>query len=217
MARTHRCFLQTSWLKDQSKRAFDLVFSLLLLIIGSPLFLLIAIGVYSTSRGPIIHKQIRIGKKGKPFYLYKFRTMEKNAENLLQDLLAKNESWKKEWQAFCKLKNDPRITPFGRFLRKTSLDELPQFWNVLWGDLSVVGPRPMFFHEIEEYVKEKAKKILSVKPGITGIWQVSGRSLLSMQERVLLEEQYVDRRSFFFDMKLIGQTIKVLVFSKGAY
>lgn len=203
--------------KDLIKRVFDVFFSLSVLILGFPVFLIISFGVWVSSKGPIFHVQQRIGKKGKPFRFYKFRTMEKNAEHKLEELLQKNPSFQKEWNTYCKLKNDPRITSFGKFLRSLSLDELPQFWNVLIGDLSVVGPRPFFSHEIIQHAKEKAPKILSVKPGITGIWQVYGRSNLSIKQRIDLEESYIDRRSFFLDLKLIIKTIPSLFFSKGAY
>lgn len=143
------------------KRSFDLVFSLLCLVTGSPVFLIIAFLIYITSPGKVIYSHERIGRGGKPFRCYKFRSMYADADKRLNDLLAKNPDLKKEWETTFKLKNDPRVTPFGLFLRKTSLDEIPQFWNVLKGDLSVVGPRPVVNEEIKKYYCMKAYKILS--------------------------------------------------------
>ncbi len=206
-----------TYLYEALKRAFDICFSSAVLLLGFPLFLLIGIGVLFSSKGPILHVQKRVGKKGRVFRFYKFRTMQQGSEKILGELLEKNPKMQQEWNTFCKLKNDPRITKFGKFLRATSLDEFPQFWNVLIGDLSIVGPRPMFASEIKKYAQKQARKILSVKPGLTGIWQVSGRSTLSMNERVLLELSYVDKRSFLLDLKLICKTVPLLFFSKGAY
>ena len=199
------------------KRLFDLVFTFTVLILGSPLFLLIALLIKLTSSGPIFYKQQRIGQHGSPIFCYKFRSMYRHAEHKLQELLASDSKLKEEWETYYKLKIDPRITPFGNFLRKTSLDELPQFFNVLFGDLSVVGPRPVTAHEIKTYYKEKAPLILSVRPGITGLWQTSGRNQLSFDERISLEERYVKERSFFLDLKLIAKTIPAMIHSRGAY
>jgi undecaprenyl-phosphate galactose phosphotransferase len=124
---------------------------------------------------------------------------------------------KQEWDTYYKLKNDPRIHAVGKFLRKTSLDELPQFFNVLKGDLSVVGPRPVTEEEVTKYFGDKAKKILSVRPGLTGIWQTSGRSLLTFDERLKLEESYIDQQSFLLDLQIIFKTIPAIIFPKGAF
>lgn len=202
---------------DFCKRGFDLLFSLLVLVLASPLFLLIILLIKLTSSGPIFYRQTRIKKGGKSFICYKFRTMYKNADHSLQQMLRNDPDKQAEWKKFFKLKNDPRITPLGNFLRKTSLDELPQFWNVLKGDLSVVGPRPVLKQEVQEYYKEHAGKILSVRPGITGIWQVSGRNHLCMQQRIKMELAYVEKRTFWLDLYLIVKTIPVMLFSKGAY
>ncbi|CUI16563.1 exopolysaccharide biosynthesis protein [Candidatus Protochlamydia naegleriophila] len=200
------------------KRAFDIFFSLTCLILGSPFFLLIALFVLLTSPGKIVYSHERIGRGGKPFLCYKFRTMYKDADQRLKDILNANPEWRKEWERSYKLKKDPRITPFGSFLRKTSLDELPQFWNVLKGDLSVVGPRPVVKAEVEKYLGVKAYKILSIRPGLTGPWQVSGRSdITCYQTRVQLDEYYVDHHSILLDLKLIAKTIPAMLFSKGAY
>lgn len=199
------------------KRLFDLIFTITLLIAASPLFLLIALLIKSTSRGPVFYKQERIGKDGRPIFCYKFRSMHQNAASRLKELLASDPKLQEEWDTFYKLKKDPRITPIGHFLRKTSLDELPQFFNVLTGDLSVVGPRPVTAHEIKTYYQDKASLILSIRPGITGLWQTSGRNALSLKERIHLEERYVKERSFLLDLKLIAKTIPAMLHSKGAY
>lgn len=200
------------------KRGFDIFFSLTCLILGSPVFLLIALLVLLTSPGTIVYSHERIGRGGKPFLCYKFRTMYKDADQRLKDILETNPKWRKEWERTYKLKKDPRITPLGSFLRKTSLDELPQFWNVLKGDLSIVGPRPVVKAEVEKYLGVKAYKILSIRPGLTGPWQVSGRSdIPCYQTRVQLDEYYVDHHSLLLDLKLIAKTIPAMLFSKGAY
>lgn len=199
------------------KRIFDICFSLLALVIGAPLFILCIAAVRLSSHGPAFHACTRIGRNGVPFRCWKFRTMVIDAEEKLQLLLSSNNALMQEWQTYYKLKEDPRITPVGRWLRKTSLDELPQFWNVLWGDMSIVGPRPLSKAEIEEYVKDRAPKLLSVRPGLTSIWAVSGRSEISYPERLLLEEQYVDQSSLSLDLALIGKTFLSMLFPKGAY
>jgi len=199
------------------KRTFDLLFSFCVLILFSPVFLIISLAIKYSSTGPIFYSSLRMGKGGKPFKCWKFRTMYKDAEQKLARLLETDPALKKEWDTFFKLKNDPRVTNLGKWLRKTSLDELPQFWNVFKGELSIVGPRPFLIDEIEQCVCEKKEKILSVKPGITGIWQTSGRNLRTFQERLYLDERYVEKRSFLYDIYLIGKTIFVLIFPKGAY
>jgi undecaprenyl-phosphate galactose phosphotransferase len=200
------------------KRAFDILFSLTCLIIGFPLFLIIGILVYLSSPGQIIYSHERMGRGGKPFKCYKFRTMNQDADQYLQDILSVNPLLRLQWESSFKLKQDPRVTPIGAFLRKTSLDELPQFWNVLKGDLSIVGPRPVVHKELKKYYGVKAYKILSIRPGLTGPWQVSGRNNIdSYKKRVSLDEYYVDNQSFLMDLKLIAKTIPVMLFSKGAY
>lgn len=199
------------------KRSFDLLFSFAALIIGAPLFLLIGILISLTSKGRIIYGHERIGRGGVPFSCYKFRTMYKDAEERLEELLRTDPEIQAEWESAYKLKNDPRITPVGRFLRKMSLDELPQFWNVLKGDLSVVGPRPVVLNELQKYFDKRATLILSIRPGLTGLWQVSGRSNVSYEERISLDESYVKSQSFLLDLKLIAKTLPAILFSKGAY
>jgi exopolysaccharide production protein ExoY len=200
------------------KRGFDILFSLACLIIGAPVYLLIALFIFVTSPGKVIYSHERIGRGGKSFHCYKFRSMYPDADQRLQIILATHPYLREEWEKTYKLKNDPRITPFGAFLRKTSLDELPQFWNVLKGDLSVVGPRPVVKDEMTKYYQVKAYKILSIRPGLTGIWQVSGRSdIQSYEKRIQMDEYYVNNHSFLLDMKLIAKTIPAILFSKGAY
>jgi len=199
------------------KRLFDICFSLGVLVIGLPVFLLISVIIFINSPGPVFFKQKRVGRGGKAIKCYKFRTMSINAEERLNEILKSDPLKAKEYQKFRKLKDDPRVFSFGKYLRKTSLDELPQFFNVLIGDLSVVGPRPAFFKEVEEFYGNKAHKILSVRPGITGIWQTSGRNFLSFLERVELDEVYVDSQSFKKDLFLILKTIPMLFSSKGAF
>lgn len=211
--------------KDGAKRAFDIFFSLFILILFFPLFISLIVLVRFTSPGPVFYKSRRLGIGGKAIDCWKFRSMYQDAEKKLKDLLKEDPLFRKEWEAFQKVKKDPRITPVGRFLRKTSLDELPQFWNVLKGDLSIVGPRPPTLmgppenslHEIFQLYGQRAKTILSVRPGITGVWQISGRSHISFEERSKMEEQYALNRSFGKDLVVILKTIPAVLFSKGAF
>lgn len=201
-----------------TKRAFDIAFSASVLLAGAPLYLLIIGLIKWSSPGKAIYAHERIGRAGRPFRCYKFRTMYADADQRLAQLLADHPEKRQEWQEKRKLKDDPRILPkIGHFLRKSSLDELPQFWNVLKGDLSIVGPRPIVASEIEQYYQLKAPKILAIRPGLTCLWQVSGRNDTSYATRVLLDEQYVDSQSFISDLILIAKTIPCMLFSKGAY
>jgi lipopolysaccharide/colanic/teichoic acid biosynthesis glycosyltransferase len=203
------------------KRGFDIVFSFLVLTLLSPLFLLIACVIKFDSRGPVFFKTQRLGKGGKCITVLKFRTMFSDAEGTLEKLLQKDEKLYKEWITYHKIRKDPRCTRIGKLLRKTSLDELPQFFCVLKGDLSVVGPRPYFTselqHDRESPFREKAQQILSVKPGITGLWQTSGRNNLSFLGRIELDSLYVEKQSFFFDLLLILKTIPKVLLFKGAF
>lgn len=200
-----------------AKRAFDILFSLLALAFCLPIFLIIALVIRLNSSGNAIYSHERIGRGGKPFRCYKFRSMYSDADVRLNSLLQNHPEFQKEWATSRKLKKDPRVTPVGNFLRKTSLDELPQFWNVLRGDLSIVGPRPVVHDEVIHHLGEKALKILSVRPGLTCIWQVSGRSDVSYSKRIQLDEEYVDNRSLLLDIKLILKTIPSMISSRGAY
>lgn len=199
------------------KRIFDILFSISSIFFFLPLGIILMLLIKFSSKGDIFYKSHRKGKDNCSIYCWKFRTMYQDAEAKLATLLKQNPNLRKEWNTYYKLKQDPRITVVGKFLRKTSLDELPQFWNVLKGDLSIVGPRPVTEKELTKYFRLKAEKILSVRPGLTGIWQTSGRNLLTFKERVLLEEHYVDKRSITLDLRIIFKTIPMLFFSKGAF
>lgn len=199
------------------KRIFDIVFSFTALTIGFPLFAIVALLVRFSSKGNIIYSHERIGRGGKAFRCYKFRTMHPHADQRLKDILAKDAKLKEEWEQNHKLKDDPRITFIGKFLRKTSMDELPQFWNVLKGDLSVVGPRPVVRAEVLKCYGPKAAKILSVRPGLTGLWQISGRNNTSYSKRIQLDETYIDTHSLALDCQIIAKTVPAILASKGAY
>lgn len=210
--------------KRPGKRIFDIFFSICILAFGAPVYFLVAILVKCTSTGPVFYKGLRMGQNGKLIECWKFRTMCLNAEEKLQQILQTCPELNEEWKKYFKLKNDPRLTPIGKFLRKSSLDELPQIWNVLKGDLSIVGPRPIAIEnrtkaqeEIRTHFGDKTDKILSVKPGLTCIWQIKGRNLLTFQERILLEEKYVDTQSFKLDLFIILKTIPIILFPKGAF
>lgn len=184
------------------KRMMDYIGSGIGIIIVSPVLLLIAIIIKFEDGGPVIFKQERVGYNGKRFFIYKFRSMRVDAEQLKQNLLKKNEVK----GAMFKIKDDPRVTNFGRFIRKHSLDELPQFFNVLVGDMSLVGPRPPLVEEVEKYT-EYEKQRLIVRPGLSGLWQISGRNNLSFSDMVELDLQYIQTRNIFLDSKIILKTI----------
>jgi lipopolysaccharide/colanic/teichoic acid biosynthesis glycosyltransferase len=199
------------------RRLFDICIASLMLLFFSPFFLICLIAVKLSSPGPIFYSHPRIGLMGKSFGCLKFRTMYRDSERKLQPLLAANPALLHEWNTFFKLKTDPRITPVGNLLRKTSLDELPQIWNVIRGEMSIVGPRPLTEKEVTDYLKDKASIILSVRPGLTALWVTQGRNRLSLEERVALEEYYVKNRTFLLDCKVILQTALLLFNPKGAY
>jgi undecaprenyl-phosphate galactose phosphotransferase len=207
------------------KRAFDIFFSASFLVAVSPFLLILAILVKKTSPGPIFYRSVRLGRGGKLIQCLKFRTMFVDAEERLHQLLRSDANLRDEWKTFQKFKDDPRITPMGNFLRKTSLDEIPQFWNVLVGDLSVVGPRPptligppeAYLDEIRKLYGPSAFKILSIRPGITGLWQISGRSHIPFAERAKIEAQYAESRNFWTDLIVIAKTVPAVLFSKGAF
>lgn len=195
------------------KRAMDIVGAGMGMIIISPLLLIVAILIkIEDPKAPIIFYQKRIGKNEKEFKMFKFRSMIPNAEDMLKGLLHKNEIS----GAMFKIKDDPRITRIGKFIRRTSIDELPQLWNVVRGDMSLVGPRPPLPREVAEYSKYD-KQRLRVTPGCTGLWQVSGRNELSFKEMVELDLEYIEKRSVWFDVKILVRTVKVLVGSEDAY
>ena len=200
------------------KKTFDLLFSLLFLIFSFPLFIIISLLIKLSSRGPIFFLQERIGKNNIPFKCIKFRTMYPEAKDIMKNILMKDKKLKKEFEETYKLKNDPRITTIGKFLRETSLDELPQFINVIKGEMSIVGPRPIVKDEKKKYGKN-LKKVLSIKPGITGLWQVSGRNNLTYKKRVILDLNYVRNYNLLLDIKILIRTFGVILFplDRGAY
>ncbi len=189
------------------KRVFDIVISGILLILFTPLFLFVALKLKKS----IIYASQRVGKNGELFTIYKFRSMVLNADKIKDTLLEKNQ---REGPLF-KIKNDPRITKFGHFLRKTSIDELPQLWNVIKGDMSLIGPRPHLQKEVDQYT-ESQRRILSIKPGISGLAQVSGRSDLSFEREIFLDSYYCENMNIWLDIKIFFKTPLVLLFGKGA-
>lgn len=198
-----------------SKILFDRVGAALGLIALSPVFMLLAWQVRKDG-GPAFYAQTRVGYQGRQFRCWKFRSMVVGADQILKDLLARDPVAKAEWDRDFKLKNDPRITKIGHFLRRTSLDELPQLWNVLRGEMSLVGPRPVTEKETIFYGEHLAD-YQSVKPGMTGLWQVSGRNDTTYAERVKLDSDYVRTRSFVGDIVIIAKTVSVMLTRRGAY
>ncbi|MGQ2374505.1 sugar transferase [Companilactobacillus zhachilii] len=196
-----------------SKRIFDFVASLFGLIILSPLFLIVAIAIkMEDPKGPVFYSQVRLGKKQSPFKMYKFRSMIVDADKHLKELLSENEVD----GAMFKMKEDPRVTRVGQFIRKYSIDELPQLVNVLLGNMSLVGPRPPLPREVQEYT-EYDKQRLEVKPGCTGLWQISGRNDVSFHEMVELDLQYIAKRGFLFDIYVLFKTVAVFIHPNAAY
>ncbi|MBI3396907.1 sugar transferase [Candidatus Woesebacteria bacterium] len=208
---------------DFLKRLIDIISSILLLFIFSPIMVITAIAIKVTSKGPVMAEvPKRLGKSGKPFQIYKFRSMIANAHQLLRTA----PKFKKLYEEFkgpkYKLMDDPRVTTVGRFIRKHSLDEIPQLFNVLLGDMSIVGPRPYYLDELEEQQKrypgaEKlVKEVLKVKPGITGFWQVSGRSEVDFDKRIEMDAYYARKRSLILDFLILLKTPWVMISGKGA-
>ncbi len=213
-----RSFILNSVDRKLSKRLFDIVFSLSVLIFFSPVYLLLALLIAVSSSGPIFYVQERVGKNYKRFDCIKFRTMVVNADELLMEMIETSPQLRQEFEDNFKLKYDPRITWIGHFLRVTSLDEFPQFWNVLMGDMSVVGPRPLVVEELPRYGSH-IDRVLTIRPGITGLWQVSGRNDIPYPQRVRMDLYYANARSFWMDLWIVVKTIGVVVFPKnnGAY
>jgi len=195
------------------KRTLDVCGSFLALVCFSPILLITAILVKSEDGGPIFFKQVRVGYRGREFKMWKFRSMRVDAEKLKDSLLAQNEV---QGAVMFKMKQDPRVTRIGRFIRKYSIDELPQFWNVLIGDMSLVGPRPSVPREVSEYGVADRLRLLA-KPGITCLWQVSGRSEINFEGQVKLDVEYIRSRSVWTDIKLLLRTVPAVLLGKGAY
>ena len=195
------------------KRFMDIVLAVMALILGSPVFLITALLVKVTSPGPIIFSQVRVGKYGRHFKFYKFRSMYIDAEARKAELLQHNESGD---GVIFKMKRDPRITPVGRFIRKFSIDELPQLFNVVLGDMSLVGPRPPLPSEVRTYTLDERKR-LNITPGITCLWQVSGRSELPFSKQIALDKEYIASRSVWKDFIILLKTIPAILTGKGAW
>lgn len=195
------------------KRSFDFVASLMALILLLPIFIIVGIAIkLEDPKGKIIYSQIRLGKNGKSFQMYKFRSMVSNADDLLKTLMEKNEIN----GAMFKMRADPRVTKVGAFIRKYSIDELPQLVNVLFGDMSLVGPRPPLCREVKQYT-DYDKQRLYVKPGCTGLWQATVRNSVGFEEMVRLDLVYVQKRSVSFDLRIMFKTVKIMFKPNGAY
>lgn len=205
-------YLEKNRLYKIVKRITDVIFSSIALVVLLPVFVLIALAIKLESKGPVFFKHTRIGKDGKIIKIYKFRSMVENAEELIKKFTPKQA---KEYEENYKLSNDPRITKIGDFLRKTSLDELPQLINILNGDLSIIGPRPVVAEELKKY-GPNTKKFLSVTPGLTGYWAANGRSCTSYEQRMQMELFYIDNLSFKMDLKVFFKTIESVINRRGA-
>jgi lipopolysaccharide/colanic/teichoic acid biosynthesis glycosyltransferase len=207
---------KVGWFYYGGKRVFDFVSALLLFVLLIPLFFILGLCVFVSSRGPIFYKDVRVGKNGKTIKLLKFRSMYPDAQEHPEKYF--NETQMEEWRTERKVENDPRITPFGNFIRKTSLDELPQLLNIMGGSLSVVGPRAITQAELDTYYSDEQKVIfLSAKPGLTGYWQVHGRNDARYEtgERTILEMTYFEKRRLLYDFGLIFATIPALFKHQG--
>jgi lipopolysaccharide/colanic/teichoic acid biosynthesis glycosyltransferase len=199
---------------EAAKRTLDIVGALTLAVVLSPLLLVVGL-MLASDRGPIIYSHSRTGRHGRTFGCLKFRTMVPNADEVLRELLHHDPDMQREWMRNQKLRNDPRITAIGRFLRRTSLDELPQLWNVLKGEMSLVGPRPVVREEWQRYGR-RLDTYLAAKPGVTGLWQVMGRSDSCYRRRVALDSYYVRKRSLLMDVFILLRTVKVVLQGRGA-
>lgn len=200
-----------------TKRVFDFLLGLLMFLLFIVPILVISVLIKATSKGPAIFRQERITRDGRPFKCYKFRTMYLDAEQRLSGILASDPQAKKEWETYWKLKDDPRVTRIGRFLRETSLDELPQIFNLLKSEMSLVGPRPVTREEIERYYKDASKTCFSVLPGITGLWQVSGRNNTGYDYRIALDLWYIKNWNLWLDFVILLKTIHVVLKREGAH
>lgn len=213
-----------SWFQSKLKSGIDTVGSVICILTLMPVMLMTALAIKVTSPGPVIFKQLRLGKQGTLFTFYKFRSMYVDMDDQIhreytQNLISGQQeevNQGSEEKPLYKIKSDPRITRIGKFIRKTSIDELPQFFNVLKGEMSLVGPRPALSYEVEKYKPWHLRRILEVKPGITGLWQVQGRSVVGWDDSVRLDIQYIKKRSLIFDLKILLRTVKVVLTCKGA-
>lgn len=208
--------------RDGTKRALDIVGSAGLLLGFLPVFLCVAASVKLSSKGPVFFRQLRIGQNGRPFRMLKFRTMFVNADptihqQYVEQFIQANEQPAPEGNVVHKIVDDPRVTPIGRFLRRSSLDELPQFWNVFIGEMSLVGPRPPVPYEVAKYKRWHLRRVLEAKPGITGLWQVTGRSRTSFDDMVRLDLRYARTRSLWTDLKILLATPRAVLSGRGAH
>lgn len=208
---------QTSPVGGGSKRAFDIVVAFVSLLLLLPLFLLVAAAIKATDGGEVLFRHPRIGYAGQVFNCYKFRTMSENGAETLNAYLASHPNARREWERDQKLKDDPRVTVLGRLLRQSSMDELPQLLNVLSGEMSLVGPRPVTLNELDERYGVHAAIYLSIRPGITGLWQVSGRNDLCYDHRVQLDCSYVRTWSLWMDFVTLVKTVPAIVNGRGCY
>lgn len=208
-----RVWRLTVWGAYAVKRTIDVLVALFALVVLAPLFIAAYLAVRLTSKGPAFFAQTRVGRDGRHFQFYKFRSMHMDAEERKAALMAQNES--KDGVIF-KMRNDPRITPVGRIMRKYSIDELPQLWNVLRGDMTLVGPRPPVPSEVAQYTLEERKR-LSVIPGITCTWQISGRSDIPFHEQVRLDKEYIRTHGVWNDLRILLRTIPAILTGRGAY
>jgi exopolysaccharide production protein ExoY len=191
------------------KRAIDIVGALSFFLVFGPLYVAVALCVWLGDGGPVLYRQKRLGRNGEPFDFYKFRSMVSNADEVLEEFLAHNPAARVEWDSFQRLEDDPRILPIGKFIRKFSLDELPQFWNVLRGDMSLVGPRPCMERQRSLY-GAAWKHYVTMRPGLTGLWQVSRRNELTFRQRVELDVEYVSRWSMGMDCRILLKTVRAV-------
>jgi len=215
--------IKKSLFYEYTKRVLDIIFALILLIIFSPIILTVAVLIKITSKGPILaDTPERVGRSGNRFKMYKFRSMVENAHEILRENPKFTQLFEDYKKGSYKLKNDPRITAIGKFLRKYSLDEVPQLLNILRGEMSLVGPRAYYSDELREQqkkypgTKEAVKVVLSVKPGLTGFWQVSGRSQINFDKRIAMDADYVNKRSIFYDLLIVLKTPWAMISGKGA-
>ncbi len=215
--------IKKSFYYELVKRFIDIIFSAILILIFSPVIILVAIAIKIDSRGPVLaDTPERVGKNGKPFKMYKFRSMVENAHELLRENPKFAELYKDYKKGSYKLKDDPRITGVGHFIRKHSLDEIPQFFNIIKGEMSLVGPRAYYPDELRDQqirypaTRDSVKVVLSVRPGVTGFWQVSGRSEINFDKRIEMDAEYVKKRSIFYDMQIILKTPGAMITGKGA-
>lgn len=200
---------------DPAGRVVDVAIALVALVVAFPLMIIVALLVYSSDRGPVVYAHRRIGRGGREFHCLKFRSMVTDSEERLARLLATDPMAAREWEISHKLRYDPRITRIGRFLRKSSFDELPQIWNVLRGEMSIVGPRPIVREEISRYGRYFEHYCLH-RPGITGLWQISGRSKTSYRRRVALDVAYSRSKNVLLDLRIIAMTVPAIVLTRGA-